>query len=277
MTYVSSAFNAFSSSASPMSVDYRTFAQIQRTNAAAASPTTVAASPVPALLSPKAHITELQSAWRANTAPTFIDSVTDLVILGEGSSGVVYRGLYRGLACVVKLPKSASLTGAGLAWRELHCHACLPPHDSLVRFLGALPMSATNYLVLCFVRQGSLHSLLTLSTLSGVWYRRPYGVMHCIRDMSAVLHHIHSCGIVHRDVSCRNILVDSDGRMVLADLGLARQTTQAETREYHTSQHDHLNERTAVPVRWTSPESLAIRLSTPASPMYGRWASHYGR
>ena len=195
------------------------------------------------------------------SVPTFIDSVTDLSILGEGSSGIVYRGMYRGLACVVKLPKAVSLTGA--AWREWQCHLSLPPHPNLVRFLGALPMSATNYLVLSFVRQGSLHSLLASSTASSAWYSRPYGVMRCMRDMAAVLQHIHSCGIVHRDVSARNILVDSDGSMVLADLGLAVQMPAASTAPAGAAEASTAavlvaeDSQTAVPVRWTSPEALA--------------------
>ena len=192
------------------------------------------------------HIAELQSTWRST--PTFISSVTDLTILGEGSSGIVYKGKYRDIACVVKLPKSVALTGA--AWREWHCHLCLPPHPNLVRFQGALPMSATNYLVLGFVRQGSLHSLLRSHNSI---YRRPYGVMRCMRDMSAVLHHIHVAGVVHRDVSCRNILVDSDGSMVLADLGLAEQQQSVSDDGQPRAVDDA---KTAVPVRWTSPESL---------------------
>ena len=208
-----------------------------------------AASATPSQSSP-AHIPSLQSAWPSN--PMFISSVTDLTILGEGSSGIVYRGMYRGLACVVKLPKAVSLTGA--AWREWQCHLCLPPHANLVRFLGALPMSANNYLVLSLVRQGSLHSLIASSkTEIGSWYRRPYGVMRCVQDMSAVLQHIHRAGIVHRDVSARNILVDSDGSMVLADLGLAAQQPAT---DLSPSQLALDESKTAVPVRWTSPECL---------------------
>jgi len=196
------------------------------------------------------HIPRLESAWQS--VPHFIDAVSDLTILGEGSSGLVYSGVYDGIACVVKLPKSAALTGA--AWREWQCHLRLPPHRHVVRFLGALPMSSTNYLVTAFVRQGSLHSLLR-SPRS--WYSRPYAVMRCVRDMCAALQHIHSAGIVHRDVSCRNILVDSDGRMVLADLGLATQLKAADdsTRPSQHMASDSL--QTAVPVRWTSPEALA--------------------
>ena len=155
------------SSSSSTSTD-RTDKPSRTSSAASVSPASTASAPT---LSSPSHISQLQSVLR--TTPTFIDSVTDLTILGEGSSGVVYRGMYRGVACVVKLPKSASLTGAGAAWREWQCHLSLPPHAHLVRFLGALPMAATNYLVLSFVRQGSLHSLLS-SAPSGLWYGRPY-------------------------------------------------------------------------------------------------------
>ena len=74
-----------------------------------------------------------------------------------------------------------------------------------------------------------------------------------MRGMSAVLHHIPSTGIVHHDASCRNIVMDSDGRMVLADLGLAEQQQLPSLNKY-TSVVDQ--SKTAVPVRWTSPESL---------------------
>ena len=217
---------------------------------------------VPALTSPR-HIAELRSVW--HTLPTVIDSVTDLTILGEGSSGVVYRGVYRGQACVVKLPKSAALTGA--AWREWQWHLSLPPHRHLVHFLGALPMSSTSYLVTAYVQQGSLHSLLCSSHAArSTQYSRPYAVMRCMRDMVCVLCHMHSAGVVHRDVSCRNILVDSDGCMVLADLGLAIQLARRDGARGGEVAVDSL--QTAVPVRWTSPEALQSSAYSSASDVW---------
>ena len=223
---------------------------------------TGAVSPVSATSVPS-RIAELQSSWR--TTPTFIDSVTDLTILGEGSSGVVYRGVYRGQACVVKLPKSAALTGA--AWREWQWHLSLPPHRHLVHFLGALPMSSTSYLVTAYVQQGSLHSLLCSSHAArSTQYSRPYAVMRCMRDMVCVLCHMHSAGVVHRDVSCRNILVDSDGCMVLADLGLAIQLARRDGARGGEVAVDSL--QTAVPVRWTSPEALQSSAYSSASDVW---------
>ena len=249
---------------------------------------------VPSTKTPR-HIARLESSWLS--VPRFIDAVDDLHIIGEGSSGLVYSGTYSGVACVVKLPKSVSLTGA--AWREWQCHLRLPPARSVVRFLGALPMSSTSYLVTALVRQGSLHSLLRSSTSC---YCRPYGVMRCVRDMCAALRHMHSAGILHRDVSARNILVDSDGQYVLADLGLAtlhrqvRQDGSADGSAVHstrpsqpthscqaarhpppppppthhpTPHHTHADSlQTAVPVRWTSPEALACAVYSAQSDVW---------
>ena len=198
--------------------------------------------PASSAVSPS-HIAELTSVLQ--TVPTFIQSVQDLTILGEGSSGRVYTGRHpaSGAAVVVKLPKVVTINGA--TWREWHCHIRLPPHPHLVNFLGALPMSSNNYLVTALVRQGSLHGLLTSPSSSTGVYSRPYGVLRCAREMAAVLAHMHLSGFVHRDVSTRNILVDSDGRYVLADLGLAHQVNSKD------------DTQSALPVRWTSPESLA--------------------
>ena len=233
-----------------------------------------ATSPSHSLLSSPRHIARLESELQVK--PHFIDAVDDLHILGEGSSGLVYSGQYGGVACVVKLPKSVSLTGA--AWREWQCHLRLPPARSVVRFLGALPMSSTSYLVTALVRQGSLHSLLRSSTSC---YCRPYGVMRCVRDMCAALRHMHSAGILHRDVSARNILVDSDGQYVLADLGLAIMLPQRVTRDANfavqterpaqpaVQQHPSSDSsQSAVPVRLTSPEALHTSVYSSASDVW---------
>ena len=212
--------------------------------------------PSPSLIEPPrspSHIAELTSVL--HTAPIIVQSVKDLTILGEGNSGRVYAGYHpaSGAAVVVKLPKAVNISGA--TWREWHCHIRIPPDPHLVSFLGALPMESTNYLVTALVRQGSLHGLLTSSS-QGSWYSRPYGVLRCAREMAAVLCHMHSSGFVHRDVSCRNVLVDSDGRYVLADLGLAQQLGSKE------------NDLSAMPVRWTSPESLAFGTHTDKSDVW---------
>jgi len=46
-------------------------------------------------------------------------------------------------------------------------------------------------------------------------------VRRVISSVGSALDHVHSKGVVHRDVKCANILLSKDGRITLADFGLA--------------------------------------------------------
>ena len=204
----------------------------------------------------------------SRVVPRYVDEVTDMRIVGEGQSGHVYSGMHAGTRVVVKLPKSREMSAA--QWREWQAHLRLPAHPSLVRFVGSLVMEDTNYLVLQWVEQGSLASLLNspTHTTTARWYSRPYGVMRAAADIAAALQHVHQHGLVHRDVSARNVLVDADGTFVLADLGLCQETDTAigtatctTTAATATATSPLLRQSslgpTTVPLRWCSPEYLS--------------------
>ena len=57
--------------------------------------------------------------------------------------------------------------------------------------------------------------------------------------------YLSSLGVLHRDLACRNILVDESKVLKIADFGLARNT-----KEYVSSMKDKL------PLRWMSPETF---------------------
>ena len=225
-----------------------------------------------AAISIPASIARLSSG----VVPRFIDEVTDLQILGEGHSGRVYSGSHQGMRVVVKLPKSREMSAA--QWREWQAHLRLPMHRNLVRFVGSLVMCDTNYLVLQWVEQGSLASLLNSPTATSTarWYTEPYGVMRAAADIASALHHVHAHGLIHRDVSARNVLVDGDGTFVLADLGLCQEvdTPSHSTAAAHTdspnSSHSRLTSLgpTTVPLRWCSPEYLTTLQATGRSDVW---------
>ena len=50
-----------------------------------------------------------------------------------------------------------------------------------------------------------------------------------IIQVAHALNHAHSCGLIHRDVKPKNIMINTDGVVKLADMGLARETTDIET------------------------------------------------
>ena len=47
-------------------------------------------------------------------------------------------------------------------------------------------------------------------------------VRQYLSELIYILSHLHSNGIIHRDISAKNILVDRNGHLVLADFGMAK-------------------------------------------------------
>ena len=217
--------------------------------------------------------------FSSRVVPRFVDEVTDLHILGEGQSGRVYCGVYEGSRVVVKQPKCRSMSAA--QWREWQAHLRLPVHPNLVRFIGSLVMEDTNYLVLGWVEQGSLKSLLSAPTATRTarWYTRPYAVMRAAEDIASALQHVHQHGLVHRDVSARNVLVEADGTFVLADLGLCQEmdtpATSSSPTAISTAATTSITagttlpfEPSTVPLRWCSPDYLSTRQATGKSDVW---------
>ena len=66
--------------------------------------------------------------------------------------------------------------------------------------------------------------------------------------------YLSSLGILHRDLACRNILVDDRKLLKISDFGLSRDTP-----EYVSSLQDKM------PLRWMAPETVAENVFTDKS------------
>ncbi|KAJ7196142.1 kinase-like domain-containing protein [Mycena rebaudengoi] len=130
-------------------------------------------------------------------------------------------------------------------------------HDNIVPFLGVdsttFPGPARAMMVSPWMPLGSvLRYIASIST--------DYAVLN---DTIQGLAYLHSAGVVHGDLHCRNILIDYDGRARLVDFGLARFVDSETSLKSST--------RGGVP-RWMAPELLLAQEGafrrTPASDVW---------
>jgi hypothetical protein len=143
--------------------------------------------------------------------------------LGEGGMGTVYKAQHRALKRVVALKVlHASVTGDEEAvkrfYREVEAIARLT-HPNVITAYDASTQDNTYYLVMEYVDGPDLGRLVKeqgpLSVERAVDY---------VAQAARGLEYTHKKGVVHRDIKPSNLLLDSDGRVKILDMGLVRFT-----------------------------------------------------
>ncbi|WP_428266132.1 serine/threonine-protein kinase [Haliangium sp.] len=138
--------------------------------------------------------------------------------VGRGASGAVHVAR----TCdqrVVAVKRPTSAEAAATLLNEAAALASVR-HENLARYVGLECIDDEWHLVMEYVDGVPLAELLD----AGPWPCA--AAVHVARSLLAGLAAMHERGIVHRDVSARNVMLANDGRVVLTDLGLA--TTSAE-------------------------------------------------
>lgn len=149
-------------------------------------------------------------------------------VLGHGGFAVVYRAHdeRRGLDVALKLLRADRIDASGLKRLEREAAlAALVDHPNLVKVLEAGRDGDRVFLTLELVEGESLRA-----RLAGYG---PLAVDEAVRIAGAVLAGLaalHAQGIVHRDVTPGNILLDRGRGVKLADFGLVRAFDHPETR-----------------------------------------------
>ncbi|MBM6402409.1 serine/threonine-protein kinase [Phycicoccus sonneratiae] len=167
------------------------------------------------------------------TSPPQVPGVELGALLGRGSSGEVWEGvLLAGSRPVAVKVAGGDADAAEAAVREASV-ACRVASEHVlgVEACTALPDGRVA-LVMPLMRGGSLAALVRARGHLG-----PGEVVTVLAPLAGALGRLHAAGVVHGDVSPGNVLLDLDGRPVLADLGVGRVLGEAPTAVWGTPGH----------------------------------------
>lgn len=98
-------------------------------------------------------------------------------------------------------------------------------HENIIQIYYADDADGLYYFVMEFVDGNDLNQILKLYEGDGRTMPLP-DVIRISRALASALDYAHKKGVIHRDVKPSNVLIDNDGRVVLADFGLAMDTQQ---------------------------------------------------
>jgi serine/threonine protein kinase len=153
-------------------------------------------------------------------------------LLGEGGFGMVYAGrhllLDRPQAIKVLLERYFRQPKFRERFlKEAKIVAALD-HMNIVHIdtFGMEEQTASAYLVMPFIRGGTFQDVLKDARKQ----QRPLDmrqVVYALEQISSALDYAHQRGVVHLDLKPQNLLVHDDGRLLLADFGLAHLLKQA--------------------------------------------------
>lgn len=163
----------------------------------------------------------------------FLPSIPGYDILeriGRGGTGVVYKAWQFRLKRYValKMLRDGALADAEQRARfrgEAEAVARLR-HPNIVQIHDTGEHEGRPYLALEYVEGGSLARRLSLGPLQLV------EAVHLVETVARAVHAAHESGVIHRDLTPANILLDADGSPRISDFGLAKRLDRDTTQTY---------------------------------------------
>ncbi|KAH8373880.1 hypothetical protein KR200_007777, partial [Drosophila serrata] len=194
--------------------------------------------------------------------------------LGEGAFGMVYGGeaqLSSGIwtAVAVKTLKSGQSMEDRIDFLAEAEAMKKFDHRNIIKLLGVCLQSEPIYTIMEFMLYGDLKTYL-LARRNMVNDKVPddcdisakYLTLYAL-DVAKGLAYLAEQKYVHRDIACRNCLINSYRVVKIADFGMARPTFESDYYKYNRK-----SVRKLFPVRWMPPETLTLGLFTPASDIW---------
>ncbi|CAG2057754.1 unnamed protein product [Timema podura] len=183
----------------------------------------------------------------------------------EGEAGMKKRDEI--VAVAVKTLKTGSTTEEKLDFLSEAEVMKRFEHKNIVKLLGVCTKNEPVYTIMEFMLYGDLKTFLLarrhlvnekISEESDEISSKKLTTM--AMDVARALGYLAELKYVHRDVASRNCLVNANRVVKLGDFGM--------TRPMYESDYYKFNRKGMLPVRWMSPESLALGIFTPSSDVW---------
>jgi serine/threonine-protein kinase len=148
--------------------------------------------------------------------------------LGAGAMAIVYKARQLSLNRMVAikvLPKRFSENPEYVErfYKEGQAAGRLN-HPNIVQAIDVGEAGGYHYFVMEYVEGKTIADDLS----AGRIFTEP-DALDLIIQVAHALAHAHACSLIHRDVKPKNIMISNSGAIKLADMGLARETTDIET------------------------------------------------
>mmetsp|Transcript_4502 Transcript_4502/g.10849 ORF Transcript_4502/g.10849 Transcript_4502/m.10849 type:complete len:545 (-) Transcript_4502:89-1723(-) len=175
--------------------------------------------------------------------------------LGRGSSARVFKALNSEtgeFVAVKQIPSSGMSKDQMSSLVSEVVLMKLLKHPNIVNYLESITTKDYLYIVLEFVENGSLASILKKF---GSFTEQLVSIY--IAQVLDGLTYLHEQGVIHRDIKGANVLVTRDGHVKLADFGVARLTDE----------QDKTQSVVGTPY-WMAPETIEMSAFTTASDIW---------
>ncbi|KAI5922404.1 hypothetical protein F4810DRAFT_701739 [Camillea tinctor] len=142
--------------------------------------------------------------------------------IGQGASGGVYTGHERGSNRLVAIkqmnleqqPKKDLIINEILVMKE-------SVHPNIVNFIDSYLSGGELWVIMEFMEGGSLTDVVTFNIMT------EGQIASVCRETLKGLQHLHSKGVIHRDIKSDNILLSLEGSIKLTDFGFCAQINEA--------------------------------------------------
>ncbi|KAI9151829.1 Serine/threonine-protein kinase MST20 [Paramyrothecium foliicola] len=145
--------------------------------------------------------------------------------IGQGASGGVYTGNERGTNRLVAIkqmnleqqPKKDLIINEILVMKD-------SSHPNIVNFIDSYLCGGELWVVMEYMEGGSLTDVVTFNIMT------EGQIASVCRETLKGLQHLHSKGVIHRDIKSDNILLSNEGNIKLTDFGFCATINEAQNK-----------------------------------------------